>query len=317
MANNFDVFVPELWAPGVLREFDKQTLALPVIANTDYQGQIGRVGDTVHVQTISKPTVRTYTPGTDITYEDLSPTDETLIIDQKKYIGFKVDDIHQAQANHNIRMLYEERGGQALAEHFDRYLFAHYADADTSTVIDNSGSALDITASTVGSAHVYDIVVRAGKNLDTNDVSQMARWMIVTPYMKSLFLKDTVYFITGSTLGDTLIQSAMITTVGPDGAMVRRNLTAAEAAARGFIGQVAGFDVYCSNNLPSDGSGNYYCLYGQGRPVSFAAQIAPGAFEAGRLENQFGWGVRVLTLYGSKVFDVDSLRLGSIYIDNS
>lgn len=312
MANDFSAFIPELWAEGVLRELDKLTLAMPVMANTDYEGTISAFGDTVHVQTVEKPTVRDYAPGVPITYESLSPTDETLVIDQKKYIAFDVDDIEQAQAKPNIRLQYEERGGQSWAEHFDRYLFGHYSDAHSSNQISNSGNAIDIVAGTAGSTHVYNLVVEAGKRLDENDVSQDGRWMIVTPYMKSLFLVDTVYFIQGSSLGDMVLSTANVT--NPDG--TRRGMTASEAARRGFIGQVGGFDIYCSNNLPSVG-GNYYCPFGQGKPVSFAAQIPPNGFEAGRRESQFGWGIRSLGLYGSKVFGVHAKRLGYVFVDNS
>lgn len=316
MANDFSAFNPELWAPGLLREFDKVTVAQAVCANTDYEGLIRSRGDTVHVQTVSKPTVRSYGE-TDITYEDLSPTDEALTIDQSDYIAFTVEDIAQTQANHNIRSAYEREGGQAFAEYFDRWLFGYYGQAPAANRITNSSAAININAGTAGSAHVYDIVVEAGKRLDEQDVQQGNRWMVVTPYMKSLFLKDTVYFTNSNTLSDAIISTAMITVLDADGMPTRRNPTAAEAAMRGFIGQVSNFDIYCSNQLPSDGSSNYYCLYGQGRPISHAAQIPPGGFEAGRLERRFGWGVRAMVLFGTKVFAQDAKRLGYVYVDNS
>lgn len=316
MANDFSAFVPELWAPGLLREFDKVTVAATVCANTDHNETVRQKGDTVHVQTVTKPTVRSYGE-TDIVYEDLSPTDETLVIDQSDYIAFRVEDIAQTQSNHGIRATYEREGGQAFAEYFDRWLFGFYSSAHADNQITNSSSAININSSTAGSAHVYDLVVQAGLKLDTQDVSQDRRWMIVTPYMKSLFLKDTVYFTNSNTLSDAVISTAMITVLDSDGVPTRRNPTGAEAAMRGFIGQISNFDIYCSNQLPSDGSGNYYCLYGQGRPISHVAQIPAGGFEAGRLESRFGWGVRAMVLFGTKVFAQHSKQLGSIYVDNS
>lgn len=316
MANDFTAFNPELWAPGLLREFDKVTVAQTVCANTDYEGLIRQKGDTVHVQTVAKPTVRTYSE-TDIVYEDLSPTDETLTINQSDYIAFRVEDVAQAQSNHNIRGAYEREGGRAFAEYFDRWLLGFYDDAHADNVIDNTGSAINIQSGTAGSTHPYDIVVEAGKNLDEQDVEQGMRWMIVTPYMKSLFLKDTAYFTNSNTLSDAILSTARITVLDADGMPTVRNATAAEAASRGFIGQVSNFDIYCSNQLPTDGSGNYYCLYGQGRPISHAAQIPAGGFEAGRLESRFGWGIRALVLFGTKVFAQHAKKLGYVYVDNS
>jgi hypothetical protein len=74
--------------------------------------------------------------------------------------------------------------------------------------------------------------------------------------------------------------------------------------------------VYVSNNLPASGA-NYFCVYGQGKPVLYAAQIPPGQIEVLRLETTFATAGRALLLHDGKVLAEHSKRLGSILVDNS
>ena len=307
MANDISAFIPELWATPSLERFRQMNLAMSVCANTAYEGTISRLGDTVHVATTTSVTLRPYSRGTAIVYEDVTPADESLTIDQADYGSITLDDVDRAQQDRDTLALYTNELGVAIAEKMDTYVFGFHGSANSSNQISNGGSALNITASSAGSTHVYDLLVTAGMNLTSRNVGMTGRWAIVTPYYFSLLQKDTVYFTQGSALGDQLIISA---TLG------NQPLTGAQASMKGFVGQCAGFDIYVSNNLPTDGSGNYYCLYGQGKPISFAAQIK-GNFEALRRESTFGQSVRCLLLYGGRVFTESAKALGRIYIDNN
>jgi hypothetical protein len=307
MANNLDAFIPELWERPVIERFRQSNLAVAVCCNTNYEGTISRMGDTVHVATTSSVSLRDYARGQTVVYEDATPTDETLTIDRAKYGAINVDDLDRAQNNQDALGLYTQELGIAMANSMDTFAFSFHASSLTANQISNSGSALNIVATSAGTTHVYDLLVQAGLNLDVQNVPRDRRWVIVTPYFYSLLQKDTVYFIKGTDLSDNLIATAQL------GGMTQ---TGSEAAARGFVGQAAGFDVYMSNNLAGDGAGNYYCVYGQSRPISLASQIA-GRFEAIRRTDTFGNSVRALMLYGGKVFAETSKSLGRIYVDNS
>lgn len=307
MPNNIDAFIPELWETPVLERFRQVNLAIAVCANTTYQGTIARQGDTVHVATTGNVILQSYVKGQTITYQDVSPTDETLVIDRADYAAVSLDDLEAAQQNQDTLGLYTTEMGVAIANKMDAFTFGFHVNSLTANQISSAGSAMNITAASAGATHVYDILVQAGLNLTSQNVGMSGRWAIVTPYFYSLLQKDTVYFIKGSQLGDSLVTSAMLG---------GRNLTGNEAAARGFVGQCAGMDIYVSNALPGDGAGNFYCLYGQGRPISMASQIA-GRFEAVRRTDTFGNAVRALLLYGGKVFNESAKGLGRIYVDNS
>lgn len=309
MPNNVGAFIPEKWYPGVLAPLDQVNLAKAVVANSTYEGEIMAFGDTVHVATPNTPTVRPYTRGGTITNDDISPTDETLLIDQSHYTAVHVDSLDRVQASQDVVAVYSGRIGVAISNHVDSAIFGLYGDALTANKLSNGGSAYDITASTAGAAHVYELLVAANLALDVQNVPADSRWAVVSPYFKSLLMKDSVYFINGSALGDAVLATAMI-----GNRETRRPMTGTEAARAGFIGQAAGMDIYVSNVLPTNGS-NRYCLYGQGRPISAAVQLS--TLRAVEPTNTFGTSVQALILYGRKVFAEQSKALGTIYVDNS
>lgn len=307
MANNLDNFTPEIWSTALIERIDQVNLAMMLCANTDYEGEIRRAGDTVQVRTPGDVTMRPYGRGGSVTYEDLTPTKETMVIDQSHYFAFAVDDLDVAQNDIDAARVYTARAGVSVANHLDDYVFSFYSQALTANQVSNGGSAIDITASSAGTTHVVDLLLEAQENLDDQSVPADGRWIVVSPYYKKLLMKDTVYFINGSTLGDHILTTARF---------MGASMTARDALGRGFVGQACGFDVYTSTNLPTSGSGRY-CPYGQGRPISFAAQIQPGTMEALRLESTFGTAVRGLLLYGGEVFNEHAKRLGYIFVDNS
>lgn len=104
-----DSFIPEVWAAEILTTLDeKHVFAQEGIVNRDYEGEIAEKGDTVHITTLTDPTIATYTKNvTAIAPQTLATTDQTLLIDQSKYFAFEVDDVDAAQTG---------QGGQLLAK---------------------------------------------------------------------------------------------------------------------------------------------------------------------------------------------------------
>lgn len=303
MANNLDNFVPEIWSRNVITNIDQVNVAMAAIANTNYEGEISAFGDTVQVRTFGNVTVQNYQRGQTLAPEDLVPTKETLTIDQAKAFVFDVDDLDKVQNDIDAIQGYTGRAGVAVSNNMDTYAMSFYSSAHSSNQLSNSGSAYDVSANTSGTA-IYELLVNAGVALDNFNVPSDQRWVIVSPYVKGLLLKSTTYLIRATDLGDSIVSTARI------------EMTARQAMSRGYLGQAGGFDVWTSTNLATNGN-NRYLLYGQGKPLSFAAQIQPGSVEAIRLQDTFGTRVRGLVLYGGKVFAEDSKRLGYIYVDNS
>lgn len=301
MPNYLDAFVPEIWSRRVIANVDQINVCMAVMCNTDYEGEVRQAGDTVQVRTFGNVTVQDYQRGQPIAAESLVPIKETLTIDKAKYFAFDVDSLDVAQNDIDAVDGYTKRAGIALSNAIDTYAMSFALSGNSANAVGSAASPVNITKDT-DTTSVYQQLVYAALTLDNLNVPQEGRWVIVTPYFKSLMMQSTSYFIRATDLGDSIIQSA--------------SLPARDLTRKGFIGQAAGFDVYCSTNAKSNGT-YWACPYGQGKPVSYCAQIPPNTLEALRLETTFATRVRGLLLHGGQVFAEDAKRLGVIYVDNS
>ena len=302
MPNNLDAFIPEIWSRRVIQNIDQVNVALAVMCNTDYQGEISNSGDTVQVRTYGSITVQDYVRGLPIASESIVPVLESMTIDKAKYFSFDVDQLDAVQNDLSAVDGYSRRAGIAMSNAIDAYAFG-LALAGAGNAVGTAAGPINITKDT-DTTSAYQQIIYAGLKLDQQDVPTTGRWMVVTPYVKSLLVQSTTYLIRASAMGDAVVESG------------RPGMTASGAVNRGYIGQIGGFDLWVSNHLPTNGT-YWACPYGQGNPVSYAAQIPAGSFEAIRLQDTFATRIRGLLLHGGKVFTEDSKRLGIFYTDNS
>ncbi len=76
-------FTPEIWSAKLFVRLRKAHVFGNII-NTDYQGDISSMGDSVHINEIGPITVNDYTKYGALTWQALTSADKTLIIDQGK-----------------------------------------------------------------------------------------------------------------------------------------------------------------------------------------------------------------------------------------
>ena len=267
-------FIPELWSARLLNARDKSHVFANVV-NRDYEGDIKKMGDTVHINTIGAVTIGTYTQNTDFSSgpETLATTDQTLTIDQAKYFNFQVDDIDAAQAAGDIMDKAMTRAAYGLADASDKYIagiLAGAADA-TNTV---STSAVALTSS-----NVYENVVKMRTILDKANVPTAGRWLVIPPEMYALILLDDRFVKTGGEMAEGILRT-------------------------GLVAQAAGFDIYLSNNcvsVNSNSTDTYTIVGGVDSAATYAEQIV--STEAYRPEKRFADAVKGLHVYGAKVVD--------------
>lgn len=267
-------FIPKLWSARLLNALDKSHVFANVV-NRDYEGEIKKMGDTVHINTIGAVTIGTYTQNTDFSSgpETLATTDQTLTIDQAKYFNFQVDDIDAAQAAGDIMDKAMTRAAYGLADASDKYIagiLAGAADA-TNTV---STSAVALT-----SANVYENVVKMRTILDKANVPTAGRWLVIPPEMYALILLDDRFVKTGGEMAEGILRT-------------------------GLVAQAAGFDIYLSNNCVSANVSEkttYTITGGVDAAATYAEQIV--STEAYRPEKRFADAVKGLHVYGAKVVD--------------
>jgi N4-gp56 family major capsid protein len=263
--------LPSIWSARILAKLEKSLVfAQPGVVNRDYEGDIRADGDRVHIHSFNDLTVAAYTKNsTTISYEQLTDTRVTLLIDQAKYFAFKVDDIDTAQMRPEIIDAASDRAAYQLAEDADSYIAGLYSGASTSAP-DNT-----IETSQFTSTNVYQKLVDLSVLMDQVNLPSEGRFVVVPPWVKGLLLQNSTF----------------VTASKPD------------VVLNGQIGQIAGLNILVSNNVKTTGTSPVVSHMMAGHPsaLAYAEQIVN--LEGLRLEGSFADAVRGLHLYGGKVLD--------------
>ena len=167
-------FIPELWSPEVKRAVESN-LTMAKLVNRNYDGEIQKKGDTVHIVDISNLSVGDKSASSNVTYEAITEDKTSLTIDKHKYAAFKLEDIVAVQSNTSLLTEYSNKVGYALAKQIDTDLLALYVALGQSVGTDNT----DITAANFLSAIQY---------LDLADAPETDRSAVFTAGQKKAFL---------------------------------------------------------------------------------------------------------------------------------
>lgn len=274
-------FSPVIYSKKAQLAFRKSSVIADV-TNSEYMGEISQFGDSVRVIKEPMLSVSPYFRGTQIQAQDIIDEDFTLVVDQANYFAFKLDDIEQAHAHHNWMQLATDNAGYRLRDNYDQEVLAylsgwrqagrHQVGSVAPTAADIPGTRAVSTAgdnellpsmqlikgsferiTTAGAADhsipvsprlpgattfptdrvsPLDILNRMGRLLDQQNVPTEGRWIILDPVFIEM-LKDE---------DSRLFQSEW----GKSGGLRNGRITE---------GQLHGFRIYESNNLPSIGTG--------------------------------------------------------------
>ncbi len=240
--NSYSAFIPEIWSQKLNSMLQKECVMLQCV-NRNYEGEIKNQGDSVKIITPAAVSIATVGSG-NITYDELEPTATDLIIDQKKFFAFKINDVAQVQSNADIMEAHLENAKKAIEEVQDSYLLSQHASVDTANVVgsDSEPIALDKTT-------IYSQFVKLALCLkNSNAVSATKRpWVVINPTIESYLLQSSEFIGAHNVADETLREGA--------------------------IGRIAGMDVLVSTNL-TDVGGKYYVLAGTNDAITFASQLA-------------------------------------------
>jgi len=276
-------FIPEIWSSQILVNL-REALVYAGRCNRDYEGEIQQAGDTVHITSFGKPTISSYSKYGTLTYEQLSDDTRALLVDQQKSFSFAVDDIDRRQALGGFVDNAMSDAAFGLAEVADMYVAAQMDAAVDSTANDLGA----ITADTSNANAYGDIFVAMRTALNRAKCPLQGRWAVIPPELYGSLLQDA-RFINAQASAD-----------------------AGVALHQGALGRIVGFDVYESNNVPTDTAGVYEVLAGHPIAVTYADQILET--EALRLIDFIGDGLRGLHVYGAKVVRPECLATASVTV---
>ena len=327
-------FSPVIYSQKVQQAFRKSSVA-ESITNNDYFGEIANFGDTVRIIKEPEITVRTYSRGTTVTPQDLDDEDFTLVVDQANYFAFKMDDIEEAHSHVNFESMASDRAGYRLRDQYDQEVLGYlsgFKQSALSTVADTANDVVsgskavstagsnellssmtlkkgdfgNITTSSAGdhsiplavrmpgataaataTATPLQVVARMARLLNQQQVDTAGRWLVVDPVFMELLSDEDSRLLNN----DTADKGGLVNGIS--------------------IGNLHGFDVYVSSNLPSVGTGSAtsgdanqnsnfgVIVAGHSSAVATASQI--NKVESYRDPESFADIVRGMQMYGRKI----------------
>lgn len=277
------VFVPEYWSKKLGPKLNDAGVMAKCV-NRNYEGEIKQSGDKVNIQTIGDIATNTY--GADnIVYEDPSADTRQLVVDQKKYFAFSVDDIAKVQANTELTNKYINQAKKSIALAQDTYLLSKRADVDSTNII---------TGITASKSNIYDFFVSLRTALrNSNAITQEGKttdgkrpWVVINPAIEKLIILSDEYRNRSTSETDKFIRN-------------------------GSIFQYAGFDVMSATNLKEvTETKSVEVLAGVDDAITFASQLVK--IESMRDKDRFRDLVRGLYVYGAKTVNGKLLAKGTL-----
>src|SRR5574344_1914895 len=239
---HYSAFIPEIWSQKLNNMLTKNCVMLQCV-NRNYEGEIKNQGDSVKIITPAPVSISTMDSSA-ITYSELQPTETDLVIDQKKFFAFKINDVAQAQANTNIMDAHLQNAKNAIEEVQDSYLLGQHANVDSNNIVGTDASPITLSKTTI-----YENFVKLALKLkNANALSENQKpWVVINPTIESYLLQSTEFIGAHNVADETL-----------------RN---------GAIGRIAGMDVLVSTNLTATDS-KYYVLAGTNDAITFASQLS-------------------------------------------
>ncbi|MDX8367853.1 P22 phage major capsid protein family protein [Cytobacillus sp. IB215665] len=266
-------FMPTIWSARLNANLRK-ALVYGNIVNTDYEGEIAGVGSTVRINTMGAVTIGDYDKDNGVGDPETLDSDfTTLTLDQQKFFNFKVDDIDKAQTRANLVDLSMGEASYGLADVMDQYIASFYTEA--ASTMGSDASPLSVTKD-----NIYDYIVDLNVLLSEKDVPKMGRFVVLPEFCQGLLQKNPLL-----TKEPQVVHDA-------------------------YVGNIAGTQIFTSNNVPNNGGEKYKVLAGHRMAISFAQSI--DSLEAYRPEKYFADAVKGLQFYGAKVIKPEALAVMTI-----
>ena len=299
-----EFFVPEIFSKKIQNFFRKSSV-IEAITNTDYAGEISAFGDTVNI--IKEPviTVAAYTRAASTSKQFLTDQELTLVIDKANSFKFIVDDIEERLSHINFASVGASSAAYTLKDTMDsEVLSAMFAGVSTSSPDhrlggDGNGSALASFGSNdpldmgnvSGELSPLKIMARMARLLDDSQVPEEGRWFVAKPeFYEELADTDSKLMSSDFNQGDGGVRNGLVAS-----------------------GQIRGFSMYKSSNVPATTNATGQCLGGHISSTATAQSILN--IETLRDTDTFGDIVRGLHVYGRQVLRDDAIVKAIYTID--
>lgn len=261
----YDVFKPEIWEDKIERELEK-SLVFGMLANREYEGNIARQGDTVHIQRVGASTIGDYT-GADIDFETPNGATQAIVIDKAPYFALTFDSVDKAQSQPELMTKQVADAVYRLADRIDTDLAKLHTKISAKTTVTSTETGVSILKA----------LTKLSMKLKKANVPTVGRWIVISPEMEEQLLNELD--------NKTLPQTADMATIN------------------GYVGRIRGFEILVSNNVQVVGT-VHKAIGGISKGLNFLGQLSE--LDAGKHEKKFGEYVKGLELYGADVLETET-----------
>ena len=225
MANNLDAFSPEYRSARTQRLLKTKLIARE-IASMEEQATL-RDGDMVHRPYYSDVVVNDYTKGVDVTVQDVTATDEYLVVNKSKEATVYIDEIDVKQNKYDAANKYIDRMTYALKKDIDGAFLKEVLNAEyTMSDGDLGGNAGDPV--TVSVANVFSLFTYTEAKMNANDIEDTKPWFfVITPEVKAAIQQTNL--VNGFNQADAALRGTL--------------------KGMGYLGTWGNFNIFVSNNV--------------------------------------------------------------------
>jgi N4-gp56 family major capsid protein len=170
-SNTSSVFIPEIWMKDLIRHRDISLVLKDAVSPVNFSG--GK-GDTIYIPYVSNLGVNNKAQGAPVTYQAFTENRWTMTVNRYKEVSFAIDKFLEVFADRDLRAIYTERAGYALARDIEFAILAERATINGynsgSQVVSNSSSGL-----------TYADILAAMEIMDKDNVPREGRRLIIDP----------------------------------------------------------------------------------------------------------------------------------------
>ena len=225
MANNLDAFSPEYRSARTQRLLKKKLISRE-IASFEEQALL-RDGDMVHRPYYSDVVVNNYTKGVDVTVQDVSATDEYLVVNKSKEATVYIDEIDVKQNKYDAANKYIDRMTYALRKDIDGSFLQEVLEAEYS-IDDGDLGGTPGNPVTVTAANAFKLFTMTEAKMNANDIEDTKAWFfVITPDVKAAIQQTNL--VNGFQQADAALRGTL--------------------KGMGYLGTWGNFNIFVSNNV--------------------------------------------------------------------
>ncbi len=200
MANSLSALNKEFWAAQMQETLFVENNAIGIANMRFVQVENGGY-DAVNRVIMNKPQLGTYTPGTDVSYQALSATNEQLTIGTWKYAATTVDDTEKKQSAYEIGSVVAQQMQRVHNNYIEQVFLGEVTNAthtiDAGSVGGSAGSYISLNTD-----NVPQVFTASGTKLWGIDERSSDRYALIGPHFYETLLLQSAGRPTG--LGDTV-----------------------------------------------------------------------------------------------------------------